>query len=197
MSSYQLSRDIVFERFNEGALILFLVNCQVIALNAVASEIITMIRDHYPREEIHKKIELKYNILHEQTENDINDFYLEMQNLGVIELYHDWQNEEKSIMDAVTKKQCYIKSSEIVTREEDPEEGALLFNPDNGEMKIINPTGLMIWQFCQLGHTQDEIVNEIRNNFGEVPMDQVYQDVQDFLDGMAANGFMNKLDASN
>jgi hypothetical protein len=84
----------------------------------------------------------------------------------------------------------YLRNPDVVLREEDPEEGALLFNPDTNQVKVINTTGLFIWQQCGTLHTLDEIVSEVKREFSEVPADQVTQDVKVFMDDMLATGFI-------
>ncbi len=84
----------------------------------------------------------------------------------------------------------YLRNPDVVLREEDPDEGGLLFNPDTNQVKVINTTGLLIWQTCGRVTTLDWIVAAVRENFDEVPSDQVAQDVQEFLEGMLESGFI-------
>jgi len=85
---------------------------------------------------------------------------------------------------------CFLRNPDVVLREEDPEEGALLFNPDTNQVKVINTTGLFIWQHCGVARTLDEIVTEVQKGFDEVPLAQVAQDVKEFVDDMLASGFI-------
>jgi hypothetical protein len=88
----------------------------------------------------------------------------------------------------------YMCNMDVVVREEDPEEGALLFNPDTGQVKVINTTGMFIWQLCHSAHTQDDMVQEVRNAFEGTPEGQVEADVAEFLAGMVENGFIGILE---
>jgi hypothetical protein len=83
----------------------------------------------------------------------------------------------------------YLRNPDVVLREED-EDGALLFNPDTNQVKVINSTGLFIWEKCDGQNGLEEIVQSIQQDFEEVPTDQVLQDVQGFLDGMQQTGFI-------
>ncbi len=83
---------------------------------------------------------------------------------------------------------------DVVLREEDPDEGGLLFNPDTNQVKVINTTGLFIWQQCGVARTMTEIVTEVQKGFDEVPLEQVAADVQEFMDGMLASGFIGTLE---
>lgn len=89
---------------------------------------------------------------------------------------------------------CYLRNPDVVLREEDPEEGALLFNPDTNQVKVINITGLFIWQQCGEVRTLDEIIAEVKKDFEEVPLEQVAQDVQEFVEGMSASGFIGTVE---
>jgi hypothetical protein len=89
---------------------------------------------------------------------------------------------------------CFLRNPDVVLREEDPDEGGLLFNPDTNQVKVINTTGLFIWQQCGEVRTLEEIVAEVQKGFDEVPSEQVAQDVQEFVDGMVATGFIGTVE---
>jgi len=89
---------------------------------------------------------------------------------------------------------CFLRNPDVVLREEDPDEGALLFNPDTNQVKVINTTGLFIWQQCGMVRTFEEIVAEVQKGFDEVPSEQVAGDVQEFVDGMVATGFIGTVE---
>lgn len=44
-------------------------------------------------------------------------------------------------------KVSLLRNPDVVLREEDPD-GALLFNPDTNQIRVINTTGLFIWKHC-------------------------------------------------
>ena len=90
----------------------------------------------------------------------------------------------------ITLEASFIHNPDVVLREEDPDEGALLFNPDTNQVKVINSTGLFIWQQCGVARTLDEIVAEVQKGFEDVPLEQLAQDVREFMDGMLASGFI-------
>ena len=88
----------------------------------------------------------------------------------------------------------FVRNPDVVLREEDPDEGALLFNPDTNQVKVINTTGLFIWQQCGVARTLDEIIAEVQKGFDEVPLEQVAQDVQEFVNGMLVSGFIGTVE---
>jgi hypothetical protein len=98
-------------------------------------------------------------------------------------------------MTQVSTSPRYLHNPDVVLREED-DDGGLLFNPDTNQVKIINTTGLFIWKQCGIARTLDEIVAEVQKGFDEVPLEQVTQDVQEFVDGMAASGFIGTVETA-
>ena len=87
-----------------------------------------------------------------------------------------------------------LRNPDVVLREEDPDEGALLFNPDTNQVRVINSTGLFVWQQCGVARTLDELVAEVQNGFDGVPLEQVVDDVRMFIDGMLASGFIGTIE---
>jgi hypothetical protein len=85
---------------------------------------------------------------------------------------------------------CFLRNPDVGVREEDPDEGALLFNPDTNRIQVINTTGLFIWKQCGEVHTLDEIITEVQKGFDDVPVELVAEDVRQFIDKMVASGFI-------
>jgi hypothetical protein len=83
----------------------------------------------------------------------------------------------------------YIRNPDAVLREEDPD-GGLLFNPDTNQIKVLNVTGLFIWQLCDGSHGLPGIVAAMQESFDDVPEDQVADQVAEFVDEMTAAGFI-------
>jgi hypothetical protein len=89
---------------------------------------------------------------------------------------------------------CYLRNPDVVLREEDPDEGGLLFNPDTNQVKVMNTTALAIWQQCREIRTLDEIIAGVQKEFEDVPLEQVAQDVQDYMENMLASGFIGTVE---
>ncbi len=94
---------------------------------------------------------------------------------------------------ANTQKPLYLRNPDVVLREEDPD-GGLLFNPDTNRIRVINHTGLFIWNLCDGMHTVEEIIDGIRGAFDGVPGDQVANQVNNFVDEMVTSGFIGTLE---
>jgi hypothetical protein len=189
VNSYLLSKKVVLEPFEEGALVLVPRKRRLVALNQTAVDVIGYMEGRQSLEDIAAVIARNNDIPLEQATQDIQELCEELERTGVLEARPDIQLEEKAEMDTTITIQ-YRRNPDVVLREEDLDEGALLFNPDTSEVKILNTTGLFIWQQCSLARTLEEIVAEVRKAFDEVPTDQVAQDVKEFVDGMVANGFI-------
>ena len=69
------------------------------------------------------------------------------------------------------------------------DEGAVLFHPDTGMEKFINPTGLFIWERLDGSNTPVEIADSLAGSFQDAPRDKVFSDLNEFLADMAAQGF--------
>jgi len=82
-----------------------------------------------------------------------------------------------------------IRNPDVVLREEDPD-GALLFNPDTNQIRVINATGLFIWKQCDGKKDLPAIVAALKKTFAGVPEKEVNKQVKTFVDDMKANGFL-------
>jgi hypothetical protein len=86
-------------------------------------------------------------------------------------------------------KDSLIRNPDVVLREEDPD-GALLFNPDTNQIRVINTTGLFIWKHCDGKKDLPAIVSALKKTFDKVPEAEVEGQVKAFIDDMKANGFL-------
>lgn len=86
----------------------------------------------------------------------------------------------------------YLANPDVVLREEDPD-GALLFNPDTNDVKVINETGIHIWKACEEAITLEEIIRGMEKQFQEVPANEVEQHTREFLDQMIRSGFVGEV----
>jgi hypothetical protein len=90
---------------------------------------------------------------------------------------------------SVPAKGSLIRNPDVVLREEDPD-GALLFNPDTNQIRVINPTGLFIWKHCDGKKHLPAIISALKKTFANVPEAEVDGQVNAFVDDMKANGFL-------
>lgn len=82
----------------------------------------------------------------------------------------------------------YVQNSDIALREED-ESGSLLFNPDTGEVLVINDTGRFIWDLCEESITIHAIVVEFNEAYDDLP-ENLLEDVEAYITTMTKGGFI-------
>ena len=87
----------------------------------------------------------------------------------------------------------YLCNPDVVLREED-EDGGLLFNPDTNQVKVLNLTGLFIWKQFASPNRLEAVVEALRQEFEEVPADEVQSDVTELLSAMIADGLISILE---
>jgi hypothetical protein len=84
-----------------------------------------------------------------------------------------------------------IQNPEVILREVD-EDGALLFNPDTNRVRVVNRTGLFIWNLCEKGLDLPSILSELREAFDQVPEAEVPDQVTGYLSEMVRSGFIGR-----
>ena len=82
-----------------------------------------------------------------------------------------------------------ICNPDVVSREAESG-GALLFNPDTDQIRMVNATGLFIWKRCDGTHDVPAIVAAIKESFEGFSEAEVETQVKAFIDDMQANGFV-------
>lgn len=82
------------------------------------------------------------------------------------------------------------RNPDVVLREED-EDGALLFNPDTSEVRVLNATGLFVWRMCD-GVPEETLVSALSGAFDSVPPGRVREDVDRFVSDLLAAGFLGR-----
>lgn len=76
------------------------------------------------------------------------------------------------------EKKFKILSDRFVFREEI--DGALIFNPETGNVKVLNNTGALIWKRCKNGATLSELVQMFKRKFN-VDEKLITKDILKFL----------------
>jgi hypothetical protein len=84
---------------------------------------------------------------------------------------------------------CYVQNPDVILREES-DSGALLFNPDTGQVILLNETALFIWGLCDGTRTLADIMAEVAENFDDVPEAQLNSDLMSFVEGLVKSGYL-------
>lgn len=82
-----------------------------------------------------------------------------------------------------------VRNPDVILREDDPG-GALLFNPDTNQIRVLNATALFIWKHCDGKKDVPDIIDELKKAFADVPESEVEIEVKEFVEDMRANGFL-------
>ncbi|MDY6973811.1 MAG: PqqD family peptide modification chaperone [Thermodesulfobacteriota bacterium] len=87
----------------------------------------------------------------------------------------------------------YIRNPDVILSEED-EDGALIFNPDTDQVRVLNHTAFFIWQLCNGSKDMAGIVSAVKEAFEAVPEGQVTGQTEDFVNEMVGAGFIGTLE---
>jgi hypothetical protein len=89
----------------------------------------------------------------------------------------------------------FVCNREVVARHI---EGELVIVPirsgvgDLNSLYTLNAVGAVLWEFMTVGHTLDEMVSRVCNEF-EVPASRAENDIQEFLDSMLAEKLIQQV----
>ena len=82
----------------------------------------------------------------------------------------------------------YVQTPDIALREED-DRGSLLFNPDSGEVLVINDTGRFIWDLCEKATSISKFVEQFNKEYENLP-ENLEEDINGYLTIMSKGGFL-------
>jgi len=99
------------------------------------------------------------------------------------------REENRTVEETSSTSLLYIRNPDVVLREEDAD-GALLFNPDTNQIRVLNTTGLFVWKLCDGSQGQPGFVAAMHESYDQVPEDQVTAQVAEYIDEMVAAGFI-------
>lgn len=84
----------------------------------------------------------------------------------------------------------YLWNPDVVLREEGSD-GALIFQPDTNQIKVLNATGLFIWQRCDGNHTLSDLITALLVEFEGAPESEVAQQVEGFVESLVQGQFIS------
>jgi len=87
-------------------------------------------------------------------------------------------------------KLAYKQNKEVVFRQEGDE--AILFNPDNSDIVVLNSTGCLVWSMCNGKNTKDDIVARMLEEF-DVSEEKAGKDLAGFVSELEKKHFIEKL----
>ncbi|MBW1787242.1 MAG: PqqD family peptide modification chaperone [Deltaproteobacteria bacterium] len=85
----------------------------------------------------------------------------------------------------------YIPNPDVVVRQEGDE--ALLFNPDTDRIKLINATGLFIWNRLDGRRNLGAITKDVGEAFDKAPENLLSAQIESFTQILKGDGFIGTL----
>lgn len=82
--------------------------------------------------------------------------------------------------------ELYKRNVNIVFRQEEDE--ALLFNPDNSDIVVLNSTGRFIWELCDGKNTKKDILDKMLEEF-DVSSNEAEKDLSSFFSSLLEKNF--------
>lgn len=79
----------------------------------------------------------------------------------------------------LSEREILFANEHNVYREE--EEGAFLFDPDDGKLKFLNGTGREVYNLCDGNRTIGEIIDLVASFYEEVPKERIVEDTMAFF----------------
>jgi hypothetical protein len=89
-----------------------------------------------------------------------------------------------------------MASSDVVVREEGDEGEALLFDPETERIKVLNRTGLLLWNWCDGTRTRADLVAGLAGEYPTVDREVLAGDVDRFLEDLAELGLVYEVEAA-
>ena len=88
----------------------------------------------------------------------------------------------------IDDREILIPNPESVFREE--EDGAFLFDPENGNLKFINGMGRTIYRLCDGQRSVMDVKSSVKNDYPEIPAEKIDEDIDKFMRDISELGFL-------
>jgi hypothetical protein len=75
---------------------------------------------------------------------------------------------------------CWVANPEIVVEKED--DGILLFNPDTGEIKILNETGAFLYERLNGKNSLASVIGDLCNSFDGISREEAEKDIAELVE---------------
>jgi hypothetical protein len=76
------------------------------------------------------------------------------------------------------------RASEVVSCVDEGEDGAMLYNPDEDDTVVLNPSGRVIWALLSAPRTLDEITVHLAAAYPDVTREQALKDAEQFIQSL-------------
>lgn len=178
-----------FEEFDDGALIFLPDECRLIQVNLLVRDILTRMDGKTKTHNIIQDTAKAFGVSFDAMYQDVAAVLSDLARQAVL---CDFGELEKIKGFRLMENVKYSINHDVSCRIEDPD-GAILFNPENDAVQVINPTGLAIWQALECPCGKQEVVEYLLEICEGVPEEKVVQDVDEFIDKLKSAGFIGEV----
>jgi hypothetical protein len=186
---YILQEEAAIEDFEDGSLMLLCSQQRIIEINHSARRILALMNGKRDLRQVIEKIARDHKIQEKVVRKDIQKL---VANLGVqgaikpaVKVTLKWRKR-------MNKLSSLLANPDVSLREE--EDGAILFNADTNALLVINPIGLVIWQFIKVHpRTRADIASHLNEICDGVPQNQVEADIEKFIADLQGKGFIGEV----
>jgi hypothetical protein len=186
---YVIRDEASIEDFEDGSLMLLCRQKKIVEINPSARRVLSLMDGKRNLRQVIKKFARNHRMQEKQVREDIQELVIDLGAQGAIRPSVKVTLERRKKME---KSTSLLANPDVSLREE--EDGALLFNADTNALLVINPIGLVIWQFIKVHpRTSADIVSHLQEKCDGVPLDQVEADVEKFIVDLQEKGFIGEV----
>lgn len=188
-SVYSINKFAVIEDFVDESLAFIPGDRRMVRINSVNRNLLKYLDGKTTLNSIAAILSENYDISKDLL---LEDFSKALQDLEQTGLVRNQRSLDVIYASEAMTDKTYLINRDISCRIEEPD-GALLFNPATDAVKVINPVGLEIWQALEYPRTMGEVVECLLNLFDDVPIEQISNDVQEFIESLVKDGFIGEV----
>jgi hypothetical protein len=186
---YILRDEAAIEDFEDGSLMLLCLQKKIIEINPAARRVLNLMNGKRNLRQVVKRVARDHKMKEKDIRYDIQELVTELGEQGAIIPLVKVMLKRRKKMD---KSSSLLANPDVSLRED--EDGAILFSADTNALLVINPIGLIIWQFIKvIPRTRADIISHLQETCDEVPTDQVEADVEKFIVDLQVKGFIGEV----
>jgi len=191
---YVLRNDIAIEDFDDGTLLFQASDRQMISANKITRHILSTLDGTRTLKEISALLVTEYHVPEQEIEEDIAEILANLESRRIIKQMHQAPLSIKR--DIMNENTQYLANPDVSCRIED-DDGAILYNPDDETVQVLNPIGLEIWETLSTPHTKEGLIDHLRSKCDNLPEEEVAKDVDDFMARLNAGGYIGEIEDKN
>lgn len=184
-SVFYVAKEVALEVFGDEYIVFLADKLNVYEINCFAKTVLDKLDGEQTLRAIVEDLLLTYEVKKSLLEKDILEAIEEFENMGIIKMKYIMAYSKENDRAGVQ----YLANPDVVVKEID-EDGALLFNLEEENLKAINPTGLEIWNMLQNPKTKQSLVDHLCTLYDGASAEEIGADVEEFVDSMIRDHFI-------